>query len=59
MIDAICVTARAFGDPSSIGSGNGMNYVLIPRYMGSIPTEVKNFSSEGGGEDREVAVETT
>ncbi|KAK2375595.1 hypothetical protein QL285_076479 [Trifolium repens] len=39
--------------------GNGMNNVLIPRYMGSIPTEGKNSTSEGGGEDREVAVGTT
>ncbi|WJX57916.1 hypothetical protein P8452_43423 [Trifolium repens] len=41
---------------SSIGSGNGMNNVLIPRNMDSIPTESKNSIREGGGEDHEVAV---
>jgi hypothetical protein len=39
--------------------GNGMNNVLIPRYMCSIPTKGKNSTSKRGGEDREVAVETT
>ncbi|KAK2368815.1 hypothetical protein QL285_081983 [Trifolium repens] len=41
---------RAFGAPgtaSPIGSGNGMNNVLISKYMGSIPTEGKNSTSEG------------
>jgi hypothetical protein len=35
---------------------NVMNNVFIPMYIGSILTEGKNSTSEGGGEDREVAV---
>jgi hypothetical protein len=41
------------------GSENGINYVLIPRYMGSIPMESKNSNSEEVGEDREVAMPGT
>jgi hypothetical protein len=33
-----------------------MNNVLIPMCMCSIPTEDKNSTSEGGGEDLEVTV---
>jgi hypothetical protein len=39
-----------------IGSGNEMNNVFISRGMCSIPTESKNSTIEGGGEDREVTV---
>ncbi|MCI62499.1 hypothetical protein A2U01_0083756, partial [Trifolium medium] len=39
-----------------IGSGNGLNMYLNHMVHGSIPTEGKNSTSEGGGEDREVAV---
>ncbi|GAU32940.1 hypothetical protein TSUD_153570 [Trifolium subterraneum] len=39
-----------------IGSGNGLNMYLNPRVRGSIPTEGKNSTREGGGEDCEVAV---
>ncbi|MCI46151.1 hypothetical protein A2U01_0067391, partial [Trifolium medium] len=40
----------------SIGSGNGLNMYFIPRVRGLIPTEGKNSTKEGGGEDREVAM---
>jgi hypothetical protein len=39
-----------------IGSGNELNMYLNPRVYGSIPTEGKNSTSEGGGEGRELAV---
>jgi hypothetical protein len=39
-----------------IGSGNGMDNVLISMCMCSIPTKDKNSTSKGGGEDREVTV---
>ncbi|MCI20613.1 hypothetical protein A2U01_0041775, partial [Trifolium medium] len=38
---------------SLIGSGNVLNMYLNPRVRGSIPTEGKNSTSEGGREDRE------
>jgi hypothetical protein len=41
---------------SSIGSENGLNMYLNSRVHGSIPTEDKNYTKEGGGEDHEVAV---
>jgi hypothetical protein len=41
---------------SPIGSGNRLNMYLNPRVHGSIPTEGKNSTSEGGGEDRKVIV---
>jgi hypothetical protein len=44
------------GVTSSVGSGNTLNMYLNPRVHGSIPTEGKNYTREGGGEDREVTV---
>ncbi|MCI58755.1 hypothetical protein A2U01_0080010, partial [Trifolium medium] len=37
-------------------SGNGLNMYLNPRIHGSTPTEGKNSTRDGGGEDRKVAV---
>jgi hypothetical protein len=42
-------------ESSSIGSGDELNMYLNPRVHGSILTEGKKSTREGGGEDREVA----
>ncbi|GAU50807.1 hypothetical protein TSUD_288330 [Trifolium subterraneum] len=44
------------GDIRCIRKWNGLNTYLNPRVRGSIPTEGKNSTRDGGGEDREVAV---
>ncbi|PNY05297.1 hypothetical protein L195_g001742 [Trifolium pratense] len=41
---------------SSIDAENGLNMYLNLSVRGSIHTEGKNSTSEGGGEDREVTV---